>query len=64
MVISRMKTEDVTGISSARIEEKDIFHAMVRTVLFRGVRTGIYRIFRRKEKRTLRGLHWSLFCCG
>ena len=27
---------------------------MVRTVLFRGVRTGIYRIFRRKEKRTLR----------
>ena len=30
---------------------------MVRTVLFRGVRTGIYRIFRRKEKRTLRGLH-------
>ena len=30
---------------------------MVRTVLFRGVRTGIYRVFRRKGRRTLRGLH-------
>lgn len=43
-----MKTEDVTD--AAALEEKIIFHAMVRTVFLRGVRTGIYRIFAAKKK--------------
>ena len=62
MVISRMKTEDVTD--AARIEEKIFSTPWSEQSFLEALEQEYTVFFAAKKKRTLRGLHWSLFCCG